>query len=548
MIDLDDSDRPSRGEGSETDSNVEQRLLRSDGGAMTADVADDSTAPEDEEAEETIGGRQSADSGLDISATALLDTLPQPALLLDASHRVIGWNRELEVLTGVDRERALGSDSAARLLDHDHDRTLADVVVDSPDRADQVVDAERSGRDQNAYEHRRELRNASGSELKVDCVATPIYQEGRLQGVIQLFQDNTSVVRKRNAMADLVTQVAETTDKLEDGYLSARVEYTDEHGVLDQEVLDLVDAVNAVAENTEEMVQGLAREVEELSVAADDIAGKAVGVDEQIAEQTDSIRQITDEMQEVSATMEEIASTSEEVAAAASQAQSAAKSGSESSDTAKAEMDAVVEVCDGLVETVTKLETRMEEVDDVVDVIADVAEETNLLALNANIEAARAGEEGSGFSVVANEVKSLADETRSNAEEISQRIAGIQEQTQETLDETKAANDRVRAAGEDIDAVIGSLDEIAEVVDEAATGITEVAEANDDQSASVEEVTATAGSVAEDADEIEARIEEVTALTEEQRDSIEDMVEHLSTLAADDDLDVATEETGLADR
>ncbi|MBA7600659.1 hypothetical protein ES703_07718 [subsurface metagenome] len=52
------------------------------------------------------------------------------------------------------------------------------------------------------------------------------------------------------------------------------------------------------------------------------------------------------------------------------------------------------------------------EIQNVMDLITNIADQTNLLALNASIEAGRAGEHGRGFAVVANEFRKLAEESK----------------------------------------------------------------------------------------------------------------------------------------
>src|SRR6056297_2111915 len=215
--------------------------------------------------DDTRGGRESTDEDIDISTDALLDTLPQPAFMIDTHHRIIGWNREMEVLTGIDREAVLGDDDTAKLFRDDRTRTLANAVVENPDSADETFGADRSGRDQRAYEVEQELENADGDVLYVHSTATPIYQQGELQGVIQLIQDNTDIIRRREALDDLVRDVGDTAQRLEDGDLDARVGYTDDHDVLDDGILEITDAVNAIADATEGMVTGLVDQIDDLS-------------------------------------------------------------------------------------------------------------------------------------------------------------------------------------------------------------------------------------------------------------------------------------------
>jgi methyl-accepting chemotaxis protein len=181
--------------------------MRESGESVESDGDDD----------ETLGGRESASEDIDIATDALLDTFPQPAFLIDTQHRVVGWNREMEVLTGIDRSEVLGDDDTAKFFRDDRTQTLANAVVEHPDSADEEFGAERSGRDQRAYEVEQEMENQDGDLLYVHSVATPIYQDGSLEGVIQLVQDNTDIIRRREAMGELVEEAADTAQALEDG-------------------------------------------------------------------------------------------------------------------------------------------------------------------------------------------------------------------------------------------------------------------------------------------------------------------------------------------
>ncbi len=97
------------------------------------------------------------------------------------------------------------------------------------------------------------------------------------------------------------------------------------------------------------------------------------------------------------------------------------------------------------------------EISKIMRIITNIAEQTNLLALNASIEAGRAGEHGRGFAVVADEVRKLAEESKT----------------------------AVNNTGNKIDEIVNKIQQSYSIIEEIAT-------AADEQTGSMEEITATA--------------------------------------------------------
>jgi len=474
----------------------------------------------------TAAGAEAADDGLNVDDDELLDGIGVPVFMLDVERdEVAAWNTALEELTGRSAEEAVGMEHVSEAFYPDGRRTetLADKVAAAPESADEEFDVERADVQRTLYHDEGTMTDRSGERREIEFSAMPLYEGGELVAVVETVRDRTEDVRREEGITSLVEELSGTLSAMEAGDLSARASFEDEHGVVDDSLLEVVDQVNAMAGQFETLTERVGQKADELATQVESAAESARVIDERVDEQTDQLSEVATQMENFSASMQEVAASSDQVASAAEQAKASADSGLESSEGAREATDEVVEMSEDLVGTVTELESQMNEIEEVVEVIAEVADQTNLLALNANIEAARAGEAGSGFEVVADEVKQLANETREHTEEIAGRIEEIQSQANETVVAVEESNEQVKHAGDEIEDALVALEEIADAVEEAASGVTEVAEANDEQAANVEQVMATVEEVRDQTDDVESATDEIVAATEEQTDAIEEL-------------------------
>ncbi|MDP2802451.1 MAG: methyl-accepting chemotaxis protein [Phreatobacter sp.] len=151
--------------------------------------------------------------------------------------------------------------------------------------------------------------------------------------------------------------------------------------------------------------------------------------------------------------------------------------------------------------SVDGLRASSTEINQVVGLIGKIARQTNLLALNATIEAARAGEAGKGFAVVATEVKSLSLETQRAIDEISRRIAQLQADSQASI----AAVQQIAGA---VDAIRPVFASVAEAVEQQVATIGELSRSAGDSAAFIADVASGAGAIDQAAVEAETTSDE----------------------------------------
>ena len=293
---------------------------------------------------------------------------------------------------------------------------------------------------------------------------------------------------KARQTALIVTSVGAGLDSLARGDLTTRVdtELEGAFGKLRTDFNDAIEALAAVLAAVQASAAGISEGADEILQASDDLSLRtekhAAGLEQTSAAMqqiTETVRQTAEGVSRVNGVVVETRSDAE-------------RSG---------------EVVRRAVEAMSGIERASHEIGDIISVIDGIAFQTNLLALNAGVEAARAGDAGRGFAVVAQEVRALAQRSADAARDVKKRIGSSTEQVgagAKLVVEAGNALTRIIARVGEIGALVA---QIAEAADQQSTGLVQVSKAiaemdgvTQQNAAMVEQTTAAARALAGEAD------------------------------------------------
>ena len=521
-----------------------ERLPIADGGTETVGTDGPTPAPDSAPAD----GAAESLFGLEL----VLDSIDLPTFVLDDEGVVRLWDSGTEAVLGIDRATVIDEPNPGAVLYDDASRqTLAEKVLEAPQDADSafsgvgLADPDYAVLNSSGAPVYEDTSTDSGNDIWF--IATPLYRDGDLVGVIEVVQDRTDSARYQDEVAALFEELAGTVDAYQRGEFDARAAFDRETSILDDDLLDIVDAVNGLGAEMDETVSRLHEErdqqarvaaevteaVAELQATAAAVADSSERVSGLTGDQVETMSDVADEIANLSATVEEIAASADQVEATSEAAADLAVEGRSTASQTLTVMSDVDEATDEVTEDIDRLQARVAEIDDIVDVINGIAEQTNILALNASIEAARAGEAGSGFAVVADEVKSLAEESQEQAGRIEETVERIQAETETTVESLESTTDRVADGIEQVEAVTESLDDIVDAATETADGIREVSSATDDQASSTAAVASMVDEAVDTAEETAESIEDIAAKNRRQTERIDEIQAAAGDLADD---------------
>ena len=249
------------------------------------------------------------------------------------------------------------------------------------------------------------------------------------------------MARALNDFADsLEHEVAEGLQQLAKGDLTFAVHPFDQKDV--------------VRNAMQQLGSDLTRDLRQLQLSGEQIAGGAQQVAESGAGLANGASQQASALEQIAAAMHQLTTQTSLNAEHASQARSVAN---ESCAIANEGNRRMAE----LMTAMEKINRSGQNISKIIKVIDEIAFQTNLLALNAAVEAARAGIHGKGFAVVAEEVRNLAARSATAARETATLI-------EESVQNASSGMQIAERTAAGLSGVVGGIGKVSELVGEIA--------------------------------------------------------------------------------
>ena len=250
----------------------------------------------------------------------------------------------------------------------------------------------------------------------------------------------------------------------------------------------IADSVNYAIEELRQLVQGINRATEQVTLAASEARASS---DELLAaadRQSQQIADTTEAVNLMSASIVQVSQNAADSSRVAEQSLATARKGGDSVRNAIAGMNSIRDQIQETSKRIKRLGESSQEIGEIVDLISDITEQTNVLALNAAIQAAAAGEAGRGFTVVAEEVQRLAERSAQATRRIGAIVKTIQSDTQDAVRAMETSTQGVVEGTVLSDAAGHSLAEIESVSDDLARLIQSISDATRAQTGNAQQI------------------------------------------------------------
>ena len=249
----------------------------------------------------------------------------------------------------------------------------------------------------------------------------------------------------------------------------------------DDEMGDLYSSINEINNNLKEVVAAISNTTNSVNNASSSLSSIS---------------------QKVSQTAYKQASTTDQISSAMETMLETIISNTENAENTYMVTKKSTDKLEGSSEVIFKTIEMVKQISDETTIIGDIASQTNMLALNAAVEAARAGNAGKGFAVVAAEVRNLADRSGSALERIEKLSKSGMSMSSIAGKSLKNAIPDILKNAELLKKIANASKEQQAGVNQINNSINKLTEITNDNSASAEEMTASAYELSNEAERL----------------------------------------------
>ncbi len=463
---------------------------------------------------------------------------PMPIMLMDTSFRILMVNEAYTSMTGLDKDRLVGTNARDfKILEQsgeglkkvlaEKQRSFGEIKIQFPTGI-HVLD-----------QYGIPMTDAQGNLSTILCVYNDVTaqreQEKKIKAMMEEATANAELLSEsaaelQGALAKIaagdLTYHASIDEA--DPLVKLKVDYNTAVDSIHRVLSDLLAAVKRLDTTVNDTIKS----TEEIARATEQVAISGQKATDNAKAQLSGVEKISNEMSEISASIEEIASTTHDVLTHADKASKEGADAAEIGRIATGKMQIVEKISTQSVDDITALNQQMRQISKIVNLITDIASQTNLLALNAAIEAARAGEHGRGFAVVAGEVKNLAGESKKASGQIENLIKAIQTKSDQTATSMKQSFVEIKEGIESVNKTVDSLNRIVSEARIVSMGVKEITKATEDQARATTQLMSVVESVTQLTRENQQRMEDMAALAEETSASTEEIASASAELSA----------------
>ncbi|NTV91506.1 MAG: methyl-accepting chemotaxis protein, partial [Clostridiales bacterium] len=167
-------------------------------------------------------------------------------------------------------------------------------------------------------------------------------------------------------------------------------------------------------------------------------------------------------------------------------------------------------------QVMTSLISTANQINSILEMINSIASQTNLLALNASIESARAGEAGRGFAVVAEEIRKLAEQTGAATKNISTLVNDLQEKTNSVYETVDNGTNTIKTSIQSVRQTAEKFDELNRLQETLKTKVGEIEAASLNSSSNSRQLTEVISKISGHVESSLDEIQSIAGATQQQ--------------------------------